>query len=94
VRNGHQVLDHLLLRAQRLGVHHDQLTLMTTAEMGKEIKAEAHQSICMSNHDHADLIGNNAINERQKLGALKVESPTNLTDPLCDGEATRSTKLL
>jgi len=56
MRNGHQVLHYLLLGAQSFGIHHDQFALMTTAEMGKEVKAKAHEPVLVGNHDHRHLL--------------------------------------
>src|SRR5215472_9281497 len=94
LNNGHQVLDHLSFRAERLSIHDDELALLPLTEMGNEGIPKARKTVRMSKHQDPDSATHDPIHQSKQSFAVKIEATAHFLDPLIDNKTACSAKLL
>lgn len=81
--DGHEVLDHLLLRTHILSVRDDDLCTIALRQIVDEVEAEPHEPVLAGHDDGPHRAVDDAVNQPHELWSVHVHPATHLGD---DGE--------
>lgn len=93
MRDGHQILNHLLFGRQAFLVEHQDFTAIRLRVMLEPVKAESGQSVTVCEDQDLDLAATDRVHQGEKLLALEVQGAADFLDKLDAGEPSSNDEL-